>query len=309
MTLNYPKFREWLTLKGYSSETVATILRQATRLLTWAQQENIAEPEGVSYNDLMAYVQACQQRGVSQKAIAHYLVDIRKLYDFWISEGLAKNNPAAFIKLRGIKRSVRHHLLSPEQLQRLYRQYPIVIQQEPGKTLPPQEQNLLSRRRNKVIVGLLVNQGLRVEEIKALKVQDLHLREGQITIYHQRRTAERTLELEAGQVYELMDYLADTRKQLLQGHSGTTDDLFIQRNEAVHFYGVTSVILKHLRRINQSVKNLDQVRASVITHWVKACGLRKAQYLAGHRYVSTTESYKEQLIDELQTDVKKFHPL
>jgi len=127
-----------------------------------------------------------------------------------------------------------------------------------------------------VIVGLLVNQGLRVEEIKALKVQDLNLREGRITIHHQRRTAERTLELEAGQVYELMDYLAGTRKQMLQGHEGTTDDLFIQRREAVHFM---------------------------------VSGLRKAQYLAGHCYVSTTESYKEQLIDELKADVKKFHPL
>jgi integrase/recombinase XerD len=309
MTLNYPKFREWLALKGYSSATVATIVRQATRLLAWAEQENIPDPEGMSYNDLMAYVQSCQQRGVSQKAIAHYLVDIRKLYDFWISEGMIKDNPAAFIKLRGIKRSVRHHLLTPEQLQRLYRQYPTVIQQEPGKILPPQEQNLLSRRRNKVIVGLLVNQGLRVEEIKALKVQDLNLREGRITVHHQRRTAERTLELEAGQVYELMDYLAGTRKQFLPGHEESTDDLFIQHHEAVHFYGVTSVILKHLRRINQEVKNLDQVRASVITHWVKMYGLRKAQYLAGHRYVSTTEGYKEQLIDELQADVKKFHPL
>lgn len=309
MILNYPKFREWLTLKGYSSATVSTILRQATDFLTWAEKQNIPEPETMSYNDLMAYVQACQQRGVSQKAIAHYLVDIRKLFDFLISEGTSKDNPAAFIKLRGIKRSVRHHLLSGEELQRLYRYYPILIEHDPGKILPPQEQNLLSRRRNKVIVGLLVNQGLRVEEIKALKVQDLHLREGRITVHHQRRTAERTLELEAGQVYELMDYLAGTRKQLLQGHEGSTDDLFIQRREAVHFYGVTAVILKHLRRINQVVKNLDQVRASVITHWVKTYGLRKAQYLAGHRYVSTTESYKEQLLDELQADVKKFHPL
>jgi integrase/recombinase XerD len=56
------------------------------------------------------------------------------------------------------------------------------------------------------------------------------------------------------------------------------------------------------------VKNLDQLRASMITHWVKTCGLRKAQYLTGHRYVSTTESYKGQLLDELQADVQKFHP-
>jgi site-specific recombinase XerD len=309
MLLNYPKFREWLTLKGYSSATVATILRQTADFLGWADKENIPEPAEMSYNDLLAYVQACRQRGVSQKTVAHYVSDLRKLFDFLISEGTGTDNPAAFVKLRGIKRRVYHSILSPDELQRLYREYPVVTQQEPGKIIPPQERNLLSRRRNKVIVGLLVNQGLRVEEIKALRVQDLQLREGRITVHHQRRTAERVLQLEAGQVYELMDYLGDTRKQLLQLHEAGTEELFIQHRDALHFYGVTGVILKHLRRINHTVKNLDQIRASVITHWVKTYDLRKAQYLAGHRHVSSTEEYKQQLLDELQADVKKFHPL
>jgi site-specific recombinase XerD len=61
--------------------------------------------------------------------------------------------------------------------------------------------------------------------IQGLKVQDLQLREGRIIIHRQRRTAQRVLELEASQVYELMDYLADTRKQLLQVYGEETDDL------------------------------------------------------------------------------------
>ena len=309
MIPNYPKFREWLTLKGYSSATVGTILRQTTDFLTWAGGLGLPEPAELSYNDLMQYVQTCQQRGVAQKTIAHYVSDLRKLFDFLISEGMGNDNPAAFIKLRGIKRRVYHAILSPQELQRLYQQYPVVIRHEPGKIIPPRERNQLSRQRNKVMVGLLVNQGLRVEELKALTVQYLQLREGRITVHHQRRTAERVLELEAAQVYELMDYLADTRKQLLQLHQARTDELFIQHREALHFYGVTQVILKHLRRINHTVKNLDQIRASVITHWVKLYDLRKAQYLAGHRHVSSTEEYKQQVLDELQADVKKFHPL
>ena len=163
--------------------------------------------------------------------------------------------------------------------------------------------------RNKVMVGLLVNQGLRVEEIKALKVEDLLLREGRIMVHSQRRTAERVLELEAGQVYELMDYLAVTRKKLLQGYGETSDVLFLQHHKAANFYGVTATLLKHLRKINGAVKNLDQIRGSVITHWVRTYDLRKAQYMAGHRYVSSTEDYKQQLLDELQGDVQKFHPL
>jgi hypothetical protein len=36
--------------------------------------------------------------------------------------------------------------------------------------------------------------------------------------------------------------------------------------------------------------------------------LRKAQYLAGHRHVSATVEYMQQLIDGLQAGVKKFQP-
>lgn len=308
MNLNYPKFREWLILRGYSSATVATILRHVTEFLEWAEKQGLPELPGLSYNHLMTYVQACQQRGVVQKTIAHYIADLRKLFDFLISEGTGVDNPAAFVKLRGIKKRVYHNILSSAELQQLYRRYPVTIETEPGRPMPPQERNILSRQRNKVMVGLLVNQGLRVEELKALKVQDLQLREGRITVHHQRRTAERVLELEAGQVYELMDYLAETRRQLLRLQGTATDALFIQHHDVDNFYGVTSVILEHLRRINHKVKNLDQVRASVITHWVQVYDLRKAQYLAGHRHVSSTESYKQQVLDELQADVKKFHP-
>ena len=307
MTLNYPKFREWLTLKGYSSATIGTVVRQTTDFLAWAQKEGFPDPGGLSYNDLLRYVQACQQRGVSQKVIAHYMIDVRKLYDFLISEDIAKDNPAAFIKLRGIKRRVYHHLLSPQELERLYREYPIEIEQEPGKVIPPQERNLLSRRRNKVMVGLLVNQGLRVEELHALCVQDLTLQEGNLTVHSQRRTAQRILALESYQVYELMDYLQTVRKAFIQVQ-GPSDKLFLQWHNGEHFYNITGHLLVHLRKINRAVKNLDQIRASVITHWVKVYDLRKAQYLAGHRYVSSTEAYKQQLLDELQADVKKFHP-
>jgi integrase/recombinase XerD len=307
MILNYPKFREWLTLKGYSSATVGTVVRQTTDFLAWAQKEGFPDPGGLSYNDLLRYVQTCQQRGVSQKVIAHYINDVRKLYDFLISEDIAKDNPAAFIKLRGIKRGVYHHLLSPLELERLYREYPIEIPQEPGKIIPPQERNLLSRRRNKVMVGLLINQGLRVEELSALCIQDLSLREGHLTVHSQRRTAQRTLALEPYQVYELMDYVQTVRKAFIQVQE-PSDRLFLQWHNGEHFYSVTGHLLIHLRKINRSIKNLDQIRASVITHWVKVYDLRKAQYLAGHRHVSSTEAYKQQLLDELQSDVKKFHP-
>jgi len=46
----------------------------------------------------------------------------------------------------------------------------------------------------------------------------------------------------------------------------------------------------------------------VITHWLKLHNLRKVQYMAGHRYISSTESYKANNLDGLKEDIAKFHP-
>lgn len=307
MNTNYSKFSEWLTLKGYSPGTIDTACLSVKYFALWATQENIPEWEEVSYSDAMGFIKWCSKRNVAKKTIAHYLIHVRHYYNFLISEGTTKENPVAHIKVQGIKRKIYYDVLNTEELQLLCNQYPTTITAEPGKNIPPQQKNILSRRRNKVILSLLVYQGLRVEEVAALNIQDLQLREGRVTIHSQRRTAARTMKLESQQVYELMDYVHEIRKQFLEAH-GVSDKLFLQWKKGENFYGITQMMLKHLRKLNSRIKNFEQIRASVITAWLKQYDLRKVQYLAGHKYVSSTEAYKENIIDELQDDVTKYHP-
>jgi site-specific recombinase XerD len=303
---DYSKFSEWLLLKKYSPATAITTVRITEYFRAWAERESISDLTEITYQDAMSFMQWSSKQGVSQKTIANYLSHIRKFYSFLISEGEVKENPVAHIKVQGIKWKVYHDILNVEELQKLYQDYPVTIEQEAG--MPPQKRNILSRKRNKVILSLLVYQGLRVEEIAALKLQDLQLREGKITIHAKRRTAARTMKLESHQVYELMDYIHEVRKEFLQVH-GSTDSLFMPWKKGEKFYNITQLMLARLRKINSRIKNLDQVRASVITAWLKQYDLRKVQYLAGHKYVSSTEEYKANVIDELQDDVTKFHPL
>jgi integrase/recombinase XerD len=303
---DYSKFNEWLLLKRYSKATATTTIRMVVYFLQWAATEHITEAESISYQDVMSFVQWSSKQGASQKTIANYLTHIRKFYQYLISEGTTDSNPVAHIKIQGIKRKVYYNILSPQALQQLYQEYNTAITVNTGT--PPQEQNILSRKRNKVILSLLIYQGLRVEEIAALQLQDLQLKEGTITIHSQRRTAARVMRLESHQVYELMDYIHETRKAFLAANKNSTR-LFLSRKQGVNFYGITQTLLHHLRKINNSIKNLDQIRASVITQWLKQYDLRKTQYLAGHKYVSSTEAYKANNIDALQEDVIKFHPL
>jgi site-specific recombinase XerD len=305
---NYDKFKEWLLLKRYSPATAETTARVVEYFRGWAISANVTEVEEICYQDAMMFINWSSKHGASQKTIANYLLHIRKFYDFLMSEGMVKENPVAHIKVQGIKRKVYHDILNTDELQQLYQNYPTTIEHEPGKQIPPQQKNIISRRRNKVILSLLIYQGLRVEEVAAINLQDLQLREGKITIHAQRRTAARTMKLESHQVYELMDYIHETRKEFLQ--TGTTSSkLFLQWNDSDNFHNITQSMLKHLRTINSRIKNCDQIRASVITQWIKQYDLRKVQYLSGHKYVSSTEEYKANNIDELQDDITKFHPL
>jgi site-specific recombinase XerC len=57
------------------------------------------------------------------------------------------------------------------------------------------------------------------------------------------------------------------------------------------------------------IKNLQQIRASVITHWLKLYNLRQVQYMAGHRFVSSTEAYMVNDLEGLLEDINKFHPM
>lgn len=305
---DYSKFKGWLILKKYSPATTETNIKIVEYFRTWAESENITELSEISYSDAMMFMQRSSKNGASQKTIANYLLHVRKYYQFLISEGEVKENPVAHIKVQGIKRKIYYDVLNSEELQKLYHEYPTTIEYEAGKIVPPQQKNVLSRKRNKAILSLLIYQGLRVEEVAALNLQDLELRGGKITIHSQRRTAARAMKLESHQVYELMDYIHDTRRQFLQTNEAT-DKLFLQWNKGENFYGITQIMLKHLRKINSRIKNFEQIRASVITAWLKQYDLRKVQYLAGHKYVSSTEDYKANNIDELQDDITTYHPL
>ena len=64
-----------------------------------------------------------------------------------------------------------------------------------------------------------------------------------------------------------------------------------------------------VRRKNKLVKNAKQLRASVISKWLKQYNLRQVQYLAGHRYISSTEAYQQNEMEGLTEEVNKFHPL
>lgn len=304
------KFKEWLIIKGYSTKTIETVIKATEYFLLWAEKENISDVTETTHNDIIAYIQHYNLKGTGKKTIAGYIVHLKKYFDWLISEGEITDNPCSHIKIKGIQRKVLHEILSTEELENLYNNYHTEIKTEHLKPAPPQHLQTLARRRNKIIVGLLVYQAVRAEEIVKMQTGDVKLREGKIFIAGTRRSNERTLKLESQQVFDLLDYLNDTRKQILHHRQITapTQELFLQLGEGKNKSNLLSIMVTHLKKMNPKVKSIDQIRASVIVHWLKSYNLRKVQIMAGHRYISSTENYKANNLDDLKEDIKNYHP-
>lgn len=299
--MNVENFIDFLKGRQHNHSTLATSKRVILIFLKWVTKERM-EPEQVTYQDMLGFMKSCNRKGVSQKTVQHYLNTVRHYYDFLIEEKEVEINPVTGIEVKGVKRKVLYHILEPHELHTLYNQYP---------DKSPQD------KRNKVMLGLMVYQGIRTQELGKLTTDNIKLREGQIDILGSRKNNGRLLQLESHQVLDMYDFMLKTRPELLVMkpkrktlERQETDLLFI--GEGGYCYSISNFVTQlmiKVRKINPNVLNAKQIRASVITKWVKTHNLRKAQFLAGHRYISSTETYLQNDMEGLKEEVDKFHPL
>lgn len=286
-------FKEYLKSKQFSQKSIDSRLMIINQYWKWLDQENM-EAGQVGYNDLLLFMKHCQQKGRSQKTIQHYMVVVRHFYEHLLREGQIPINPASDIEVKGVKRKMLYHILQPHELHSLYNRY---------------DDETLKGKRNKVMLGLLVYQGLQTEELAMLETSHIKLREGKVDVPGGKRSNGRIMKLEAHQVMDMYDYVLQARPKILEESKQQTNKLLVSPSGGTLVSNFMARLMIQVKEINPSVKNANQIRASVITKWLKSYNLREVQYLAGHRYISSTESYLQNDMEGLVEEINKYHPL
>jgi integrase/recombinase XerD len=282
-------FAEYLGQKRLSPATIETYLRYTNIFTGWLETEALSGA-CFTYTDLLDFMQQLKKEGRSNHALRQLLCIIRHYCAYLIREGKRSDNPACGVYVRGQVRTLPTNLLSMDELQQLYQLYAVQLSVDRGK---------------KIMLGLMIYQGVTVAELARIEARHIHLEAGKIRIKATRRSGERILPLDGVQVVELQHYLkskghkegpllAESRKQVLSERN--------VQNRVRH-------MLKHLQQLNPRVTSADQIRSSVITYWLKSNNLRQVQYMAGHKYISSTERYKLTELEDLQSELKRHHPM
>lgn len=295
---------------------VELFLKRVSRR-TAANQE--IEPNQITKADILKHLEYLKKHKRQQNITrSNHLIAINHYFTFLYEQEQVSENPCLLLKIRGTKKTSLYKIFTLEQLEQLYDSYYQVDVRNYDDSHIPQnqrKQSALSKERNAAILSLLLFQGTTTKELDTLLIQDLDLIKATVKIRGGKKSNERTLPLKAEQIGLLMHYQNIIRPQLAQYSNIESKNLFLplpefnkQTTDNDSLMHVFKPLTKQLKSIEPHFLNFKQTRASVITLWLKTVGLRKTQYLAGHRYISSTERYLPNNLEGLTNDIAKLHP-
>ena len=279
--------------KHYRPNTATAYIREIEIYLT-----NNPGNKKYTYAEIVNYIGVLRINYSNAKTINRILSSIKAYYDYLCFTKIRKDNPGKSIKLRDkISRDIQlQNLFTQEELEKL-----LHVKQERYTAL---------EHRNKVLMSLLIYQGLQPRELANISIQDINLEQATIYIKATSNTNSRTLPLKATQILLFHYYQTEVRKKLLKENQTEKYLIGIRGNEYTETE-ITSHFKHNYKGIFEPRKvNAKTIRQSVITNLLKQNNdLRIVQTFAGHKYPSTTERYKQNDVEALQEQINLHHPI
>lgn len=255
------------------------------------------------YKQIMDVIGLLRKKYSNPKTVNRILAAIKKYYDYLLHTGARKDHPCKSIALRDTRRRsiALQDLFTTQELEHL-------IECKPKS----QKSRKTHQIRNKLLLSLLVYQGMARTEISKIEIGDINLEKGTIKARGDERTNGRTLPLRANQVHWIYEYLHKERPQ------GESNKLFIGlRGEPMSSDSLCRILLRYQYLFTpegahspERALNSQTIRMSVTRNLLKeGKDIRVVQAYMGHKSPGTTEKYKQSHTEELKAEIQKYHPL
>lgn len=289
--------------RGQAEHTQRTYSALLNKFVTWAGKQNLTDWRQVELKHLMAFLQHERARPLesepeestrrlSSESVYLEIAALRAFYRFAEQEKLLPAN-------------VAEHLSLPRRWQRLPK---ALTDSEMEALLAPQVPATPQTLCDQAILELAYASGLRLSELRGLRLEQLHLEAGFINVVG-KGNKERVVPVGQKAVAALNQYLESGRPKLVTRRS--PGNVFLTQR-GTPFAAVT-MWLRVKRRVRRSgvSRNVTphMLRHSFATHLLEhGADLRVIQELLGHATISTTEVYTHVTGSRLRDIHRKFHP-
>lgn len=288
-------FKIFLQLeKSLSNNSVEAYLRDLDKLTDYLQlSETSKNPQEIEASDLQNFLQWINELELSSTSQTRIVSGIRAFYKYCLLEDIVKKDPSQLIEAPKTKRSLPD-VLSPEEIDAIICQ--IDLSKPEGE-------------RNKAILEILYSCGLRVSEVVALRISQLHLDVGYIRVIG-KGDKERLVPVGGEATKYLNIYLNHSRNKIT-AVPGNEDIVFLNRRGKK----LTRVMVFHIIKELTAGAGIQKTvsphtfRHSFATHLIEGgANLRAVQEMLGHENITTTEIYTHLDRDFLRKTLEKYHP-
>lgn len=289
--------------RGQADLTQKTYAALLGKFVAWASAQNLTDWRSVQLNHLMSFLQHERDRVVknpstdtkkklSTESLYLQIAALRAFYRFCENEGLLPANPA-------------QNLTLPRRWKRLPK---ALTAEEIEKLLVPPVEATPSELCDQAVLELVYASGLRLAELRQLRLEQLHLEAGFVSVVG-KGNKERVVPVGRKAVAALQHYFEAGRPRLVTRRSPA--NVFLTRR-GTPFAPVTLWLrIKSRARRSGIARNLTphMLRHSFATHLLEhGADLRVIQELLGHASIATTEVYTHVANQRLRDVHRRFHP-
>ncbi|MCM8871650.1 MAG: tyrosine-type recombinase/integrase [Paludibacteraceae bacterium] len=293
MDLNVDSFLQYLQKeRKYSLNTVQAYENDLLEFSEFCEKRLSKDVLNVGVSDVREWIVEMSDGSgaVGVRTVKRRISALRSFYKYLRREGLVSKNPAAVLVLPK----------ASKPLPKFFRE------EEMGRLLDDvMTGDEFQDRRDKLIIDLFYQTGVRVSELVEIKDSDIDMGRGMLRVFGKRRK-ERLIPIGGKLLKEIEAYKAKRNTEV-----GKTSDLFVRKNgEKMYRRGVYDVVHRSLTKVSSLKKRSPHVLRHTFASTMLNNGadIYAVKALLGHSSLAATEVYTHSSFAKLIKTYKTAHP-
>jgi integrase/recombinase XerC len=278
--------------KNYAQHTLTAYQKDLDFLEVYLNNTFEAKLEDANSDMLRSWLVDMAEGHYARSTIQRKVSAAKSFYNFLNHRGMIEGNPAKLIKVPGKEKKL-----------------PVFLTERQTELLTSEEQfsDDFTGMRDRLIVEVLYQTGMRRAELVGLKSHDFDLSGGSVKITG-KGNKQRIIPLNKN-LLSLVNKYTSLKNDVCS--QNTTDSFFVTRKgEAIYSKLVYRVVNHYLQQVSTATKKSPHVlRHTFATHMLNnGADINAVKEILGHSSLAATQVYTHNTIDKIKSIYKQAHP-